>query len=93
MQEKIDNDDKADAARREKEKLEQEAETIKKMAILNAKMEAEKKEQEEGRAAMQADFDAKMAALQEEVKNKKDDEQARQEALEKEAQMRLEMEF
>ena len=37
MQEKINNDDKAEAARREKEKEEQEKETAKKMAEIEAK--------------------------------------------------------
>lgn len=42
MQEKIDNDDKAAAKQREKEKAAQEAETAAKMAEIAAKMEAER---------------------------------------------------
>lgn len=42
---------------------------------------------------MEAEYEAKMAALNQEVQNKKDDEQAKKEALEAEAKMRLEMEF
>jgi len=74
MQEKIDNDDKADAARREEEKKKQEEETAKKMAELDAKMQAERDEQEAMRKKMQDEYDAKMAALQAEVQNKQDDE-------------------
>jgi hypothetical protein len=63
MQEKIDHDDKADAARREEDKKQQEAETAKKMAELDAKMQAERDEQEAMRKKMQDEYDVKMAAL------------------------------
>jgi hypothetical protein len=42
---------------------------------------------------MQAEFDAKMKEMSNEINNKRDDEAAKEEALEREAKMRLEMEF
>jgi|LakMenE18May11ns_1017448.scaffolds.fasta_scaffold5460696_1 hypothetical protein len=42
---------------------------------------------------MQAEFDAKMLALNAEINNKANDEKTKQDAIEREAKMRLEMEF
>lgn len=93
MKEKLDNENKAEAARKQKEREAQEAETEKKMKELHDKMEAERVQQEADRKKMQEEYELKMQQLNAEIMAKHDDQKSKEEALEREAKMRLEMEF
>jgi len=92
MKEKLDKENAAEAERKAAEKAQQELETEMKMKALHDKMEAERLAKEEEQAKLIAEFEAKMKAMQDEINNKKDDEEARDEAMKKESEMRLEME-
>jgi len=92
IKEKSDYDNKELQEQQAKQKLEQEAQTAAAMAALHAKMEVERKAKEEEQAKLVEEFNAKMAAMQAEIDAKKDDEEAKQLALEKEAKMRVDME-
>lgn len=93
MQEKLANENKHEAARKEKEKAAQEAETAKKMKELHDKMELERQAQDAERDKMKAEFEEQIKAMNAEINQKHDNEKAKEEALEREAKMRLEMEF
>ena len=56
-------------------------------------MEDERRVNSDMQKKMQAEYDAKMAALNKEINAKKDDEKAQQEARDREAKLRIEMEF
>lgn len=56
-------------------------------------MEKERLQQEGDRKKMQDEYEIKMKALNDEINAKHDDQKAREEAQEREAKMRLEMEF
>lgn len=70
-----------------------EEETAKKLAELKAQQDQEKAEQEKIRLKMQKDYEEMLAKMKAEIDAKKDDEEAKREAEEREAKMRLEMEF
>lgn len=56
-------------------------------------MEEERRVNSDMQKKMMADYDAKMAALNKEINAKKNDEEAQQEARDREAKLRIEMEF
>ena len=93
MSEKTAKDNEADIKRKEQEKAALEEETAKKLAEIRAQQELEKAEQEKIRLNMQSEYEEMLAKMKAEINAKKDDEEAKREAEEREAKMRLEMEF
>jgi penicillin-binding protein 1A len=93
MSEKTAKDNEADIKRKEQEKAALEEETAKKLAEIRAQQELEKAEQEKIRLNMQKEYEEMLAKMKAEINAKKDDEEAKREAEEREAKMRLEMEF
>lgn len=92
MKEKLDEEDKIEAQKREKEKAEQEAETAKKMQELQDKMNKEREEMEKAQAARIAEMEAKMKAMQVDLGAAQDDEKAHKEAKDRELDMMRQIE-
>lgn len=93
MSEKTAKENEADLKRKEEERRALEEETAKKLAELKAQQDQEKAEQEKIRLQMQKEYEEMLAKMKAEIDAKKDDEEAKREAEEREAKMRLEMEF
>ena len=93
MQEKLQNEEAEQLARKEEEKKKAEEEAAAKMAEIKAQMDAEKAAQEAEQERMRKEFEDKMAAMQAEIAAKKNDEEAKAAAEEAERKMRIEMEY
>ena len=63
------------------------------MAEIQRKMDEERAEQEALQEKMRLEYEAKMKEMQDAIAAKQDDEEAKRQAEEAEAKMRIEMEF
>jgi len=93
MEEKGRIENQAEEGRKAREKAEAEAKAAAQMEALRVQMEAEKAEQERERQEMQRKMEEEMARLKAEIEAKQNDADAKQQAEEREAKLRIEMEF